>query len=155
MPVPAISWMTLGGGDLADHVVAAVGDEDVTPCARHGGRLIQRGGGGLAAVPVLAVARQDPANAVVACRRAATTLAPVSETSTVPSAAETPCGLSSESPGGGVKVTAAMVSGVAADAVTTLDMAVDTTVPHTAEATTATGTRLMGMGGHLSLVVGF
>ena len=50
-----------------------------------------------------------------------------------------------------MKVTAAMVSGVAAEAVTTLDMAVDTTVPHTAPATTAKRVRLMGMGGHLSL----
>src|ERR1700677_681858 len=85
----------------------------------------------------------------------ATTLSAVFETSTTPSATAMPCGLSSESPGGGVKVTAAMVSGVAAEAVTTLDMAVDTTVPHSAQAATAKRVRLMGMGGHLSLVVGF
>ena len=54
-----------------------------------------------------------------------------------------------------MEVTAAMVTGVTAQAMTTLDMAVDTTVPHTARATTTKRIRLMGMGGHLSLVVGF
>ena len=85
----------------------------------------------------------------------ATTLSAVFDTSMVPSAAAMPCGSSSEAPGGAVKVTAAMVSGVAAEAVTTLLAAVDTTVPHTAQATTASRVRLMGMGGHLSVVVVF
>ena len=48
-----------------------------------------------------------------------------------------------------------MVSGGAADAVATLLAAVDTTVPHTAQATAASRVRLMGMSGHLSVVVGF
>jgi hypothetical protein len=82
-------------------------------------------------------------------------LSAVFETSTTPLAATTPCGLSSDVPGGAVKVTAAMVSGVAADAVTPLHKAVDTTVPHAAQATAAKRIRLVGMGGHLSVVVGY
>src|SRR5580692_12535521 len=85
----------------------------------------------------------------------ATTLSAVFDTSMVPLFATIPCGSSSDAPGGAVNVTAAMVSGVAADAVTALLAAVDTTVPHTAQATTASRVRLMGMSGHLSVVVGF
>jgi hypothetical protein len=58
-----------------------------------------------------------------------------------------PCGSSSDAPVGAVNVTAEMVSNAAADAVTTLLAAVDTTVPHAAQATRASRVRLMGMGG--------
>ena len=83
----------------------------------------------------------------------ATTLSAVFDTSMVPLAAATPWGLSSDAPGGAVNVTAAIVSGVAADAVDDA-AAVVTTVPHAARATTASRVRLVGMGGHLSVVVG-
>src|ERR1700722_10984826 len=82
----------------------------------------------------------------------ATTLSSVFDTSTMPLAATTPCGLSRDAPCGAVKVTALIVGGVVAEAVTTLLAAVVTTVPHTARATAARRVRLVGMGRHLSLV---
>ena len=102
------------------------------------------------------MASYDPAIVVVAePTMLATTLSAVFDTSMVPLFATTPCGLSSEAPVGAVNVTAEMVSGVAAEAVTTLLAAVDTTVPHTAHAMMASRVRLLDMGGHLSVVVGF
>ena len=57
-----------------------------------------------------------------------------------------------DAPHGAVKVTALIVGGVVAEAVTTLLAAVVTTVPHTARATAARRVRPVGIGRHLSLV---